>query len=287
MDKIKKDLQEKGYAIVENILSEEEIKEYTNEFHKWKTSVPKLDFFHKLGNPHCIYKYHQVGHQRHAWLVRTNKKVQDVFKSIWNTNDLVVSFDGCCYMSKNLKKKDNCWTHIDQGVKKQGLHCYQGFVALTSNKERTLLVYEGSHKLHNDYFKEMKITKHVDWNLIDQGYLKKIENKKRILEVPAGSLVLWDSRTFHQNRYGKPNSEERLIQYVSFLPKDNKKNSKSMQEKRRRYFNDKRTTSHWAYPIKVNGLQTKHYGNEKLIIDYDKLPKIELDDLMDDINKIL
>ena len=35
--------------------------------------------------------------------------------------------------------------------------------------------------------------------------------KKVVLNIPAGSLVLWDSRTFHQNQYGKPNSEERIV----------------------------------------------------------------------------
>ena len=284
---IKKELEEKGYAIIKNILTEDEIKEYSDEFHKWRKSVDNLDKLHTVINPHHIYKFHQVGHQRHAWLIRTNKKVQDAFKKVWNTNDLVVSFDGCCYMPKDVKKKDNCWTHTDQGVKKIGLQCYQGFVSLTSNKERTLVVYSGSHKLHESYFKEMNITKNVDWNLINQEYLKKISKTKKILNVPAGSLVLWDSRTFHQNQYGKPNSEERLVQYVSYLPKNNVKNTKSMQEKRKKYFNDKRTTSHWAYPIKVNGLQGRTYGNDSFFIDYDKLPKIELDDLMDEINNLL
>ena len=58
-------------------------------------------------------------------------------------------------------------------------------------------------------------------------------------------------------------------------------------KKRRKYFNEKRTTSHWAYPIKVNSLQPRTYGNKDLLIDYSKLPNIRLDDLMDDINELL
>ena len=170
---IKNELEEKGYVVIPNVISSEEIKTYTDEFHKWRTSVDNLDKLHNKINPHHIYKYHQVGHQRHAWLIRTNPKVYNIFKKLWNTDDLVVSFDGSCYMPKNTKSSDNCWTHTDQGFKKEGLHCYQGFVALTDNEERTLVVYEGSHKLHEGYFKEMNITVNKDWNIIDQTHLQR------------------------------------------------------------------------------------------------------------------
>ena len=60
-----------------------------------------------------------------------------------------------------------------------------------------------------------------------------------------------------------------------------------MQTKRQKYFNDKRTTSHWAYPIRVNSLQPQTYGDDSLLIDYDKLPKIQLDDVMDKIQELI
>ena len=41
-----------------------------------------------------------------------------------------------------------------------------------------------------------------------------------------------------------------------------------MLEKRQKYFTDKRTTSHWAYPVKVNGQQPQNYGDAKLKINY-------------------
>tara|TARA_B100001248_G_C27392478_1_gene463273 strand:- start:105 stop:974 length:870 start_codon:yes stop_codon:yes gene_type:complete len=287
IEEIKQELSNKGYVIIPNILTSKEINLYSQEFHKWRNSIENLDSIHKRISPHLIYKFHQIGHQRHAWLIRTNPKIINIFKQLWDTDELVVSFDGSCYMPKETKKKDNIWTHTDQSRKKEGLVCYQGYVALTSNKERTLVVYEGSHKLHQNYFKEMNIEVNKDWNLIDHSYLDRIKTQKRVLDVPAGSLVLWDSRSFHQNQYGKPNSEERLVQYVSYLPKNDKKNSKSMQTKRQKYFNDKRTTSHWAYPIRVNSLQPKTYGDDSLLIDYDKLPKIQLDDMMDKIQELI
>ena len=319
---ITKELEDKGYCIIPDILSESEIGYAKEEFNKWKINIP--DKVHQTIDPHGIYKHHRAGHTKHAWFIRTRPKVQKVFQHLWKTGDLVVSFDGSCYISKNNKQKDKIWTHTDQSAKTSELTCIQGFVALTSNKERTLVVYEGSHKLHQNYFKErtgqltIKLTDvkeklkqelseeekleteiekkaiekeikkfHQNWQLIDHGVLDNLRDNKRILEVPAGSLVLWDSRTFHQNQYGEANSEERMVQYVCFLPKKHKTNNGNMQKKRLKYFKEQRTTSHWPYPIKVNGLQPRTYGDESKSIDYDLFPINDLTEFEEDIRKII
>ena len=137
-----------------------------------------------------------------AWLIRINPKVQGIFKEIWKTDKLVVSFDGCCYIPKDCEKKDNCWTHTDQGPKLKGLTCYQGFISLTENKERTLLLYKGSHKEHEKYFSDRGLNGSKNWCLIDKDYLSEIDHMKIKLHVPKGALVIWDSRVFHQNTYG-------------------------------------------------------------------------------------
>jgi hypothetical protein len=60
-----------------------------------------------------------------------------------------------------------------------------------------------------------------------------------------------------------------------------------MLEKRQKYFVDKRTTSHWAYPVKVNGLQPQNYGDATLKINYNELVVPQLDNLLEDITKII
>tara|TARA_B100001094_G_C17914498_1_gene662846 strand:+ start:552 stop:734 length:183 start_codon:yes stop_codon:yes gene_type:complete len=60
-----------------------------------------------------------------------------------------------------------------------------------------------------------------------------------------------------------------------------------MQKKRQKYFQEKRTTSHWPAPIRVNGKQPQTYGNNRRLIDYESLEKPYFDDLIDDINKLL
>ena len=288
---ILQEIEEKGYAIVENVLSEEEINTATEMFHKWRTSVPDLDRQHKDINPHFIYKFHEVGHQRHAWYIRTRPKVKQAFTEIWRTRNLITSFDGSCYMPKDVKIKDKNWTHTDQKSPRDEcdkIKCIQGFVSLTDNKERTFVCYEGSNKLHRHYFESNNIVTSSNWHLIQPDYLDTIKDKKRILNVKKGSLVLWDSRTFHQNTYGPiEGNEERLVQYVCMLPKNHKENTEKNREKRLTYFKEKRTTSHWPCPVRVNGKQPNTWGDDTKKIDYDQLPKIDLEDMMDDIQKLL
>lgn len=278
------EIEEKGYCIIEGVLDADEVQIALDYFYEWLDSYEQIKKIHDKVSPHGIFKHFEAGHQRHAWYIRTRPKVIEVFQKLWKTDDLVVSFDGSCWISEKVTKRDNIWTHADQAPNKKGLQCYQGFVSLTENKERTFVCYEGSHKLHEEYCKEKGLTDSKNWMLIDHKYLEKIQDKKRVLHVKAGSLVIWDSRTFHQNQYGsKP--ENRIVQYVSFLPKAGR--NKKMQEKRLKYFETRRTTSHWAYPVKVNGQQPQSYGNKELKIDYSQLKVPFLDDLINTIMKLI
>jgi ectoine hydroxylase-related dioxygenase (phytanoyl-CoA dioxygenase family) len=284
---IKKQLDAKGYAIIPNVISPEQVEIAKKLFRGWQATIPDHDKIHSKVDPHGIYKQHYAGHTKHAWFLRLLPEVQAIYKKMWDCKKLITSFDGCCYISKDLTKKDNCWTHTDQAPSTKGVKCYQGFLALTSNKERTLVVYEGSHKLHEKYFADRGNTSTKNWYKIDPAYLETIKDTKRVLNVPAGSLVLWESRTFHQNQYGKPNSEERMIQYICMFPDNHPKNTKAMKKKRLKYFNDRRTTSHWPCPINVNGLQPQTFGDKSRLIDYARVVKYDFTDMHDEIMKLL
>ena len=288
-DSIQKSLEEKGYCIIENVLNPNEVFKAKELFHTWFDSVPNLHKFHRKISPHGILKFHQVGHQEFAWYIRTLPQVMQIFADVWNTNkdNLVCGFDGACYISKGTNTNTKCWTHSDQAPKNKDMRCYQGVVSLTDNKDNSLLVYEGSHKLHYNYFKDRNIENSTEnWQLIERDYLDTIQDKKKLLKIPAGSLVLWDSRTFHQNIVSN-SDEERLVQYVCMKPKDDRLNSPSQTKKRLQYFENLRTTSHWPYPIKVNGMQPRTYGNNEYLIDNDALQKPNLEPYMNQIKKLL
>ena len=200
ISEIKQSLNEKGYVVIPNILSEEEVQYCKTLFKDWQKTVPNHDYMHNATSPHGIYKFHEIGHQRHAWYIRTRDKVQNIFKGLWDCDELIVSFDGSNFIPKDCVKRDTHWTHTDQSPAKKGLHCYQGMVTMTDNKERTLVVYEGSHKLHEKYFADRGIEEGPDWQVLDYDYLLSIQHLQKPLHIPAGALVIWDSRTFHQNR---------------------------------------------------------------------------------------
>ena len=67
-------------------------------------------------------------------LLEPDLRFQDVFKKLWETDELIVSFDGSCYIPKALQKADNIWTHTDQAPAYKGLKCYQGLVTLLIQK---------------------------------------------------------------------------------------------------------------------------------------------------------
>ena len=292
MENHKKELAEKGYTIFRNLLSEEEVNEYKSEFNKWLDEVPNLRELHSMIDFNGIFKHHQVGNQRFAWLVRTNPKIVNVFKELWKTDELVTSFDGCCYYPKEYKSQDRYWTHTDQSSRKKGVNCYQSFVSLTNNVERTLQLYEGSNLLHEDYFERMNIDEPRDFNVIEIEYIKTILDSQRILSVNAGDLVVWESRTFHQNLCGDEDcNEERLVQYLCYLPKNKEGNDEKERRHRKRYFETRRTTSHWPYPMNVIPHQPNLYNyynpDFPIIIDYDSLPVPNLDDLREKIEELL
>lgn len=277
------ELKEKGYTIVPNVLTSDETTRAKNLFHRWVEQIPGIEDFHSNVNPHGIFRYHQVGHQAHAWFIRTRPRVQQPFRDFYQCQDLIVSYDGCGWFNERFKnKRDICWTHSDQAPKLTEFECLQGYVSLTDNENSSLVVYEGSHKVHADYFKGNNSGQ--NWQMIDPQFLESIQDTKKVLKVSAGDLVLWDSRTFHQNQYGHPNCEDRLVQYVCYFPREHPKNTHEVQQNRIRYFQEYRTTSHWPCPIRANSLQPSRKENK---IDYTSLPEPELREFIPDIIKLI
>ena len=284
-------LDRDGYVVVPNVLTEEEVQEYRSEFFKWYNGTPHLAEFHANVSGNGIFKFHEVAHQRFAWLARTNDKIIDIFKQVWNTDELVTSFDGCCYYPSDFSDNPRCWIHTDQSSLKVGCHCVQSFVSFTENIERTFVLYRGSQHLHQDYFNITNTVAKHDWCVLDPRYLDGLEYRQETLHVEPGSLVMWDSRVFHQNTCGPPSCrEERLVQYLCYLPRNHPKNTEEEQLLRRKCYEYRRNTSHWPYPVvpvrKQPGIF--HPDTQKeLYIDYDNLQTPAIDDLREKIEKLL
>jgi hypothetical protein len=247
-------LQQKGYAVIPGVFSEDKVRHARQLFFDWIDTVPDVVKHHNHSSFQGLMKFGEIGHQKHAWFIRTDPEVQRVFKDLWKTEHLVTGFDGVCWIPSDWMCEDVGWTHTDQSAAAKGLTCIQGFVSLTDNVDRSFVVYEGSHLLHEPYMKQYGYTGARNWRLIKKDYLESIRPTRKVVSVKAGDMVLWDSRTFHQNQFGT-RAEERLVQYVCFLPKYHPSNTEGMKRTRQKYFDKRRTTSHWPYPLSVNSAQ--------------------------------
>ena len=274
-----------GYAVVP-VLTLEEVVHGKAQFHAWQAANPALTAQHRQIDPHGILKYGGAGTTRFAMETKLNAKVQAAFAKIWGTSDLVTSLDGCCYIEQDAPKSLRGWVHTDQAPTRTGLACIQGFVSYTSNTDRTILLYEGSHKLHNRYFADRGIKSNKNWQLINEDYLESIADLRRVVQVNAGDLVLWDSRTFHMGANLEV-GEERLVQYVCFLPRNGAENSATEQAKRKKYLLEHRTTSHWPYRVKVNSAQPHTFGNAANAVDVAALVHDDLSDIMEAVLRIM
>lgn len=271
-------LQEKGYVILPKIITEEKVKKARSLFFNWLETVPAVKAYHLREAFHGLMKYGQIGHQAHTWFLKTDPSVQQVFKDLWHTDELVTGFDGCCWIPSDFAHCDVSWTHTDQSAAAKGLCCIQGFVSLTDNVDRSFVVYEGSHLLHESYMKLRGYSGARNWRIIDEAYLRQIEETRKVLTVNAGDMVLWDSRVFHQNQYGKL-PEERLVQYVCFLPKHHPSNTEGMRRTRLKYYEKRRSTSHWPYPLSVNPANPPDQVLE--------VPPVDLSEYDSEIKKLL
>jgi hypothetical protein len=78
----------------------------------------------------------------------------------------------------------------------------------------------------------------------------------------AGDMILWDSRTAHYAIQPR-GTRYRMVVYVSMLPASG--TSEAQLKKKKQAFENKRTTSHWAVPVKLFPKNPHTYGNKDII----------------------
>jgi len=265
-------LEQHGYAVFKDVLTQEEIEksrglawDFLENFSgstikredpsSWDTNWPD-----PFGNG--IICKDAVGHCSFLWYVRGIPNVSKVFKKIWNTDQVVTSFDGFCmhrpfeYNPKWLTKGN--WYHIDQnGKSKPDRICVQGLVNFYDSGPTDGGVVVVPDSIH--VFKE--ITKdrsakadYVNLNRTGETCWKNECKPLTPIKVcaKAGSLVLWDSRTIHCNT-GATTAREipkegvlpprRLVAYICMTPRS--RLSGQVTKRRVEAFLKGHTSSHW------------------------------------------
>jgi hypothetical protein len=206
--------------------------------------------------PVLPHKSHQLTFQKN----RSEPGVISPFAKLWETEELVVSFDTVnitlpqsivgAYDSKP-------WPHVDQQPERGGLRCVQGIVNLSNAgpDDGGLIVMKGSSKLFDDFFAENPVQGPTPWRTAKHKDFHPFQDKDlewykargcELIKVCAepGDLILWDSRQMHWAQFGTSDLI-RTIAYVTYTP------AAWMSEEDRALkvdlFENFETTTHWPH----------------------------------------
>lgn len=272
-ENLKETLEKYGVAIIPNLINDIECYKmlsgtwnfFEHITSSWDEPIDQYDvdtwdlLFELDPNFNMLYSKWNVGHSQHSWDLRQNPKIVDIFAKFWNTeqNDLLVSFDGLSFLPPpeftwvGYDNQTEPWFHIDQSITRPNFEGIQSFItALDVNeKDATLCVYEGSHKLVDEFVDEFGIRTSSDWYVMNEKEIKFISDRcdKRAIKCPRGSLVVWDSRLVHcgmgvLEERDRPNF--RCINYLSYMPRSSA--LESVIEKRINGFENLLTSNHYA-----------------------------------------
>lgn len=277
-------LKKYGVCVIPNIFTEDECIQIRNKIWSGVKHIQKDRFdindkktwrnFYDFFPLHSMLIQHfSIAHLQGVWDIRQDERIGKIFAKIWNCEkeDLMSSFDG---ISINLPPEqtnkgwflNNDWMHTDQSPQKIGLHCIQGMVNLypVNDYDATLTILEGSHKYHEKFFKKINHTDKEDWYKLKEGekeYFEKKGCKQYCVKAPIGSLILWDSRTFHQGIEAQKDRKKenfRMVVYTCLRPRN--QFTEKEQEKHKKAFEEKRVTNHWG--TKLFPKIPRTYGNE-------------------------
>jgi hypothetical protein len=299
IDNVQKTLDKFGVAVIPNILNEKEIKNMQKGMwniletlsEDFDVPIRKNDTstwaeFYKLLPMHgMLLQYYSIGHHQSIWDVRQNPKVVEVFSELWKDDDLTTSFDGCAIslpheITKRGYFRNNKWFHCDQSFTRNDKECYQAFVSAFDIDEgdATLSVLEGSHLHHSDCATKFKLTDKDDWHVISDEEMAFYKDKgcsELDIKCPAGSIVIWDSRTIHYGKSAIKDRKKANYRFVTYICMTPKKwcNSKNLVKKRKA-FDDMRLTTHWPHRVTLFPKNPRTYGVVMPTIGKIKKPKL-------------
>ena len=270
-----RELDEKGYCVIEGVLAADKCATHKEGIERYLANCgidvkdPALRHS-EYPSIHGIIQHLEFGQSKAVWDVRQEESVAAVFERMFGDNDLLVSFDGGCVMLPYYTDNPNSrWWHVDQSHGRRGRRCIQGYVNLTDSHDEasgSLAVIVGSHKLHDKFGDENPAAVAVrdDWYKFTPEQLEALPGARSRVHGGVGSLVLWDSRTIHQNM-APPKTvaarRSRYVVYTCFQPR--KLISKADLKKKQKAFDEYRMTTHWpASRVKLFSKSWRTYGKE-------------------------
>jgi len=249
MAEAKKMLEEEGVAVLLNALTPAQIGEMQEgmwDTLEWLTSTQPVPLVRDkpetygavrglMPNHGSLFQgWPGLAHRPHMWMAR--EATAPMFAEIWDCDpdDLLCSMDATSMGVVHLVperptgfERGNVWLHSDQAPTRSDFECVQGWVTGENVEagDATLRVLPGSHKLLGQFAAENGVTETADWYKLNEEerawYTAQGCEDVRLM-VPAGALVLWDSRTIHSGAAPlreAPNPKPRNVVYVCMQPR--------------------------------------------------------------------
>jgi ectoine hydroxylase-related dioxygenase (phytanoyl-CoA dioxygenase family) len=204
-----------------------------------------------------------IGHSEAQWFLRGVPNVKKAFAKIWDTDELLTSFDGVSlWRPWNINpewktESGQSWFHIDQHpISKPGKQCIQGLVNLlpTSREIGGNVIIPGSHKffenLPNEYEERLsRLPLDIDHFRFPNDDPKLSSSKAVMCHMEPGDLLLWDSRTIHCSNSGSELDQDttgliRAASLICMMPKN--LSSEDILEKRREAVEKLISTTNWT-----------------------------------------
>jgi len=256
-------------AVVPRVLDAEQCARMAKEMRKTLVAVGGKKCFDTLPiDKGIVLDPPDLCHSGPAWEAR--KACAPYFAAMYGTGDLWCSFDRFNVYQPGQESRS--WLHSDQSGLLSGLHCIQGYLDVNGTRavDPGLQVAEGSHLEHEALMKQWNVQRAAHWYMLKNAEAEACRKRFPIrhIQCPPGSLVLWDSRTLHENRGPLAGGHARLVFYVCMLPRSvaksaGEKRYQALVEKRQMCFNERYCTSHW--PVLCNILcATKQKSGAKI-----------------------
>eukprot|EP01038_Epipyxis_sp_PR26KG_P011783 gene11783-15766_t len=289
----KETLDKYGVCIIPSVLSPEECQQMVDGMWTYlerttsgfdlpiQRNKPKTyREFSKLLPLHSMLVQHWgIGHAQYIWDLRENPKVLNIFSEVWDTpaEELLVSFDGASiHLPSEITNlgwyRNHSWLHSDQSYCRNDFECIQSWVTAfdVNEGDATLTILESSHLYHKEFAQTFNVSSKADWyklgsldNNVEVEFYKSKGCEEKHIKCPAGSLVLWDSRTIHCGREpmkGRSQPNIRCVVYLCYTPRALVVSQKDL-EKKRKAFEEMRMTSHWPHRVKLFPKTPRTYGN--------------------------
>lgn len=272
-ENLKETLEKYGVAVLTDVFADnecEKVKAKMLEYLAHEHYVTEPDDYKKLRPMRGgMMKYFGIALHKEILDLKTDERVVDKFRQIWNEQNLTTSLDSI-YISPPSELKSSkeffdpfhrLWFHTDQSSDKKGLHCIQSFINLETidDGDGCISVLAYIHKYHQEFFENFNEDSKGNWFVMKNKHLDWYMSEKTcpwwMITAPKGSMVFWDSRTIHMGtlpREDRVNKDRwRFIVYVCYTPA--RWQSKEDARLKRDAYIHNCTTSHWPYGVNVFG----------------------------------